>query len=176
MSQEPFLGECSRNETMQASNEEEKGKVNRESKEGFPVTVTWIQKMQFVAIDDRNHSIVLDTTDEGGGQDSGPTPGRLLLMAVACCTAMDVVDILTKSRQKLTGLQVLSRGVQNSEYPKYYKEIHLKYVLRGIGLEKSRVERAIRLSEEKYCSVGSTVSGKAKIFIDYEIEEDSTRK
>jgi putative redox protein len=85
---------------------------------------------------------------------------------------MDVVDILVKSRQNLTGLRVSSRGVQNSEYPKYYKEIYLKYFLRGIDLEKSRVERAIKLSEEKYCSVGATVSGKAKIFITYEIEEE----
>jgi putative redox protein len=157
---------------MQASIQEGNQSATPESKEHYTVSVNWIQNMQFVASDDHNHSIVLDTTREGGGQDSGPTPGRLLLMAVACCTAIDIVDILTKSRQNLTGLQVLSRGVQNSEYPKYYKEIHLKYLLRGAGLEKSRVERAIKLSEEKYCSVGATVSGKAKIFITYEIEED----
>jgi putative redox protein len=76
---------------------------------------------------------------------------------------------LQKSRQNLNGLEVRSRGVQNSKYPKYYKEIYLKYILKGVGLEKSRVERAIHLSEEKYCSVGATVSGKAKIFTSYEI-------
>ena len=154
---------------MQAVIEEERTTLG--TKETFPVSVDWVSKMQFIGRDDRNHSIVIDTTPDGGGENTGPSPGRLLLMAVACCTAMDVVDILMKSRQNLTGLQVLTRGVQNSEYPKYYKEIHLKYLLRGIGLDKSRVERAIRLSEEKYCSVGATVSGKAKIFIRYEIEE-----
>ncbi len=158
---------------MQAVIEEEKTRT--EGKESFPVSVDWVRKMQFIGGDDRNHSLVIDTTPDGGGENTGPSPGRLLLMAVACCTAMDVVDILVKSRQKLTGLQVLTRGVQNSEYPKYYKEIHLKYLLRGIGLEKSRVERAIRLSQEKYCSVGATVSGKAKIFIRNEIEEDNPK-
>ena len=125
--------------------------------------------MQFIGKDEHNHSVVIDTGAAGGGEESGPSPGRLLLMAVGCCTAMDVVDILSKSRQKLTGLSVLVRGVQNESYPKYYKEIHLLYILKGIDLESDRVERAIRLSEEKYCSVGATVSGKAKIFIKYEI-------
>jgi putative redox protein len=158
---------------MQAVIEEEK--TTPHAKESFPVSVSWVKKMQFIGRDDRNHSLVIDTTPDGGGENTGPSPGRLLLMAVACCTAMDVVDILVKSRQKLTGMQVLTRGVQNSEHPKYYKEIHLKYLLRGIELEKSRVERAIRLSEEKYCSVGATVSGKAKILIRYEIEEESPK-
>jgi putative redox protein len=137
----------------------------------FPVSVNWVRKMQFIGNDEHNHSVVMDTSPAGGGENSGPTPMRLLLMAVACCTAMDVVDILQKSRQNLTGLSVFSRGVQNEEYPRYFKEIHLKYVLEGKDLAKDRVERAIRLSEEKYCSVGATVSGKAKIFIKYEIRE-----
>jgi len=127
--------------------------------------------MQFVGRDEHHHSIVIDATEAGGGENTGPTPMRLLLMAVACCTAMDVVGILLKSRQRLTGLSVSSRGIQNNDYPRYLKEIHLRYVLEGKDLEKDRVERAIRLSEEKYCSVGATVSGKAKIFIKYEIRE-----
>ncbi len=156
---------------MQASIEEIEGE--KSPGETFPVSVNWISGMQFIAADEKNHSIVLDTSPEGGGNNSGPSPSKLLLMAVACCTAMDVVDILGKSRQKLTGLLVKSRGVQNSDYPKYFKEIYLRYFIRGTKLEKSRVERAIRVSEEKYCLVGATVSGRAKIIIEYEILEDS---
>lgn len=157
---------------MPATVEEDRRGQEAEAK--YPVSVNWVQKMQFIGRDDRNHAVVIDTSPESGGENTGPTPGRLLLMAVASCTAIDVVDILIKSRQALTGLQVSSRGIQNSEYPKYYKEIHLKYLLQGVGLDKSRVERAIKLSEEKYCSVGATISGKAKIFTHYEIEEQKT--
>ncbi|HZW55896.1 MAG TPA: OsmC family protein [Nitrososphaerales archaeon] len=143
-----------------------------EDTKDYPVSVDWVEKMQFVGTDELGHSLVIDTSPEGGGENSGPTPVRLLLMAVACCTAMDVIDILKKSRQKLTGLSVFARGTQNKEYPRYFREIHLLYRLEGKGLEKSRVERAIKLSEEKYCSVGATVSGKAKILIKYEILEN----
>ena len=138
----------------------------------FPVTVDWVRRMQFVAKDDKNHSLVLDTSPESGGDNTGPTPAKLMLIAVAACTSMDVVDILAKSRQKLTGLSVSARGIQNEEYPKYYKEIHLLYNLKGKDLDPSRVERAIKLSEEKYCAGGATVSGKAKIIIQYRIEEE----
>lgn len=139
----------------------------------FPVKVDWVDRMRFLAQDEKNHSIVLDTMPENGGDNSGPTPSKLMLMAVAACTAMDVVSILAKARQKITGLTVSTRGVQNEEYPKYYKEIYLMYTVKGIGLDKTRVERAIKLSEEKYCSVGATLSGKAKMIIQYRIEEDS---
>jgi putative redox protein len=146
-------------------------KKDSKSRETFPVSVDWVQNLQFVGTDERNHSIVMDANPEAGGDQSGPTPGRLLLMAVACCTAMDVVDILRRSRQNLTAISVLTRGVQNKDYPKYYTEIHLRYILKGKTLDKSRVERAIKLSQEKYCSVGATVSGKSNIFVEYEVLE-----
>ena len=139
----------------------------------FPVSVDWVKDLEFTGKDEFEHSIPLDASPEAGGHKTGPTPGRLLLMAVAGCTAMDVVDILKRSRQNLTALTIKARGVQNTTYPKYYKEIHLKYILKGKALDKSRVERAIQLSQEKYCSVGATVSGKAKIFVDYEVEEEA---
>ena len=154
---------------MEASIEQ----VAEQTSQPYPITVDWVHKMQFVASDDKNHSLVLDTAPENGGENSGPTPSRLMVMAVAACTSMDVVSILIKSRQKLTGLTVSTRGVQNEDYPKYYKEIFLFYTVKGNGLDKSRVERAIRLSQEKYCSVGATVSGKAKIIIQYRIEESA---
>ena len=138
----------------------------------FPVSVNWVDAMQFVASDERNHSLVLDANLESGGNQTGPTPGKLLLMAVAGCTAMDVISILRKSRQKVTGLTVRTRGVQNEVHPQYYKEIYLRYTVKGKALERSRVERAIRLSEEKYCVVSQTVNGKAKIFVEYQIVED----
>ena len=138
---------------------------------GYPVSVQWIDRMKFVGTDDNKHSIIIDTSPELGGDGLGPTPSQLMLMAIASCTSMDVVTILARSRQKLVGLSVAASGIQNRDYPKYYKEIHLFYTVKGEDLDASRVERAIRLSEEKYCSVGATVSGKAKIFIKYKIEQ-----
>ena len=142
----------------------------------FPVSVNWVQRNQFIATDDKSHAIVIDNDKQGGGDETGMTPMRLLLAAVASCTSIDVVDILKKSRQDLTHLTVSARGVKNESYPRYYKEIHLLYKLRGKNLDKSRVERAIRLSEDKYCSVGATVNGKAKISIQYYIEEEGEDK
>jgi putative redox protein len=143
-----------------------------EDSSGYPVTVQWVDKMRFVGSDDCSHSILIDTLIENGGDNSGPTPAKLMLMALAACTSMDVVSILAKSRQKVTSLSVSARGVQNSEYPKYYKEVQLYYNIKGQNLDVSRVERAIKLSEEKYCSVGATISGKAKILIKYKIESN----
>lgn len=140
-----------------------------EEASGYPVSVQWIDGMKFIATDDNRHSIVIDTRQELGGDNLGPTPSQLMLMAMAACTSMDVVSILARSRQKLVGVSVAASGIQNEEYPKYYKEIRLFYTVKGEDLDVSRVERAIRLSEEKYCSVGATVSGKAKIFIKYKI-------
>lgn len=141
------------------------------AQEEFPVRVRWIERMQFLARDEKGHGIVVDVSPQSGGEGSGPTPGRLLLMSVATCTAIDIVSILQKSRQNLTGLEIRSRGVQAEAHPRYYKEIYLKYILKGKGLDKSRVERAIQLSEEKYCSVGATLRGRAKIITSYEIVE-----
>lgn len=143
-----------------------------ESNKIFPVSVNWTEGMQFVATEENKHAIVLDTNKEAGGSETGPSPGTLLLMAIAGCTAMDVIDILRKSRQNVTALSVLSRSVKSDSHPQYYKEIYLKYIFKGKQLDRSRVERAIKLSEEKYCPVGATVKGKAKIFFEYEILND----
>lgn len=158
---------------VQASIREIKHSSKDENEEQpYPVSVDWVQNLQMIGKDDHDHAVVIDANLESGGDQTGPTPARLLLMAVAACTSMDVVSILKKSREKLTGLSVLSRGVQTTDYPKYFTEIHLRYILRGQKLDRSKVERAIKLSEEKYCTVGLTVSGKAKIFTEYEIKDE----
>jgi len=146
--------------------------MSKSGEQNYQIKLNWVKASQFIANDGRGHTIVIDTPLESGGEGSGPSPGRLLLMALAGCTAIDVVDILKKSRQKLTALEIQSRGIQESNHPRYYKEIHLKYILRGKDLVESRVARAIQLSEEKYCSVGATLKGRAKIMTSYEILDD----
>jgi len=86
----------------------------------FPVAVEWLQKHQFRARDDNDHSVTIDTALDDGGDGLGMSPIRLLT-AVAGCSSIDIVDILRKSRQDLIGLTVSARGIQNEEYPHYLR-------------------------------------------------------
>ncbi|MEJ5203285.1 MAG: OsmC family protein [Anaerolineales bacterium] len=128
-------------------------------------TVRWIGEKKFVGIDSTNHSVVLSTPDDGVGM----KPSELLLVALAACTAVDVVEILSKKRTPLSGLEIQVSGEQDADPPWTFRKIHLKYILKGEGLTEKAVEQAIHLSEEKYCSVSATVRGVAEISWEYEI-------
>lgn len=130
--------------------------------------VRWIGGKQFVGIDSTNHSVVLSTADENVGM----KPSELLLVALASCTAVDVVEILQKKRMPLASLEIETRGEQDTQNPWPFRKIHLVYRLRGQNLDAQSVEQAIRLSEEKYCSVAATVRGVAEITYSFEILED----
>ncbi|KPL82129.1 hypothetical protein SE15_13665 [Thermanaerothrix daxensis] len=130
-------------------------------------SVEWIGGKRFVGMDSTHHSVVLSTPDEGVGM----KPSELLLVALAACTAVDVVEILRKKRLDLRGLRISVHGEQEVEPPWTFRKIHVHYALRGPDLTPEAVEQAIRLSEEKYCSVAATVRGSAEITYDYEIEE-----
>lgn len=128
-------------------------------------TVKWIGGKQFVGIDSTCHSVVLSTPDEG----VGIKPAELLLIAVASCSAVDVVEILSKKRMPLSYLEISSSGEQDETPPWTYRKIHLHFRLAGKGLTEAAVEQAIRLAEEKYCSVGATIRATAPISTDFEI-------
>jgi putative redox protein len=134
------------------------------------VHVTWVQKRQFVGSDSSRHSVVMSSQDEENG--SGMKPSDLLLVGLGGCTGYDVVDILVKKRQQLTGLEVVVTGEQDAEPPWPYRKIHVHYILRGKGLREKAVQDAIALSEEKYCSVAATVRGVAEITQEYTIVEE----
>ena len=131
--------------------------------------VTWVQNRQFVGTDASNHSIVMSSQDEGNG--TGMSPSQLLLVGRGC-TGYDVVDILQKKRQQLTGLEVIVTGEQEPDPPWTYRKIHIHYVVRGKGLRDKAVRDAIELSEQKYCSVAATVRGSAEITQEYTIVEE----
>jgi len=133
-------------------------------------TVEWIGGKRFIGIDSTQHSVVLSTPDEGVGM----KPSEMLLVALAACTAVDVVEILRKKRLELRGLSISAEGKQDPEPPWTFRQIHLHYRLHGPHLTAEAVEQAIRLSEEKYCSVAATLRPTAEITYDYEIiTEDS---
>jgi putative redox protein len=128
-------------------------------------SVRWITGKQFMGIDSTHHSVVLSTPDEGIGM----KPSDLLLVALAGCTAVDVVEILTKKRMAPSSLEIQTSATQDSEAPWTFRKIELKYLLKGKNLTPKAVEQAIQLSEEKYCSVAATVRGVAEISFTYEI-------
>jgi putative redox protein len=134
------------------------------------VRVTWVEERQFVGTDSSKHSVVMSSQDEENG--TGMSPSQLLLVALGGCTSYDVVDILQKKRQQVTGLQVTVTGEQEPDPPWTYRKVHLQYVVRGKGLREKAVRDAIELSEHKYCSVGATLRHAAEITHGYTIVEE----
>jgi len=134
------------------------------------VQIKWVEKRQFVGIDSTRHSVVISGTGPEDGV--GMKPAELLLIALGACSAFDVLDILEKKRQKVTGLEVRVHGEQDPEPPWAFHRIHVTYRVRGRGISPKAVEDAVRLSEEKYCSVSATVRGVAEITHHVELVEE----
>ncbi len=132
--------------------------------------VTWQGGMQFQGTASSGHILTLDSSAESGGKNAGFRPMELLLVGMAGCTAMDVVSILTKKRQNVSGFEVNVRGERAESHPRVYTEIHVEYVVRGDNISPEAVERAIQLSEEKYCSASAMLRAVARITHSYRIE------
>ena len=121
--------------------------------------ITWLNGRAFVAESGSGHAVVLDGAPENGGRNIGIRPMEMLLMGLGGCTAFDVLMILEKSREKVTGIEVALEAERASEDPKVFTKVKLVYTLKGENLNPKAVERAIMLSEEKYCSA-SKMFGK----------------
>ncbi len=110
--------------------------------------------LRFVARSGSGHTIVID---DGNG-DTGPRPAELVPMALAACTAMDVISILRKKRQEVTRYEVQAEGIQMDAHPNAFTRVDVVHVIDGPSLDVEAVRRAIELSATKYCSVGATLS------------------
>lgn len=132
--------------------------------------VKWAGKGEFLGTDSTKHSVVMSTQDEENR--TGLKPSDLLLVALGGCTAVDVVSILEKRRQKLTGLEIQLSAEQDHDPPWTFRKIHMEYSLHGRGLSEPAVERAIKLAEQKYCSVVATISAVAEVTSSFRIIED----
>ena len=126
------------------------------------IRVRWLRDMEFEAEDQRGHTGLL-------GQETGFKPSELLLVALAGCTAMDVVSILQKKRQVITGVEVVVRGEQLDDYPKRFHRAELEYLVHGKDVDPRAVERAIELSATKYCSVQVTLAPCVELHHSYRI-------
>ena len=130
--------------------------------------IKWLDKLEFVGTDSTRHSLVMSSQDEENA--TGLKPSELLLLALGGCTAVDVVTIMRKKRQAVTGLEINVRGQQDENPPWTFRHIHLEYVVRGKGLSEKGLAQAIELSEEKYCSVKNSLT--CEVTSSYRIVEE----
>jgi len=126
----------------------------------------------FLARAASNHWVVMDSGTAAGGSGAGASPKELVLLALGGCTAHDVVAILRKKRAPLERLVVSVSAEEREEHPRIFTAIHLEYIFRGSGLREHDIERAIELSETKYCSVSAMLRGVATITTSWRIENE----
>jgi len=135
-------------------------------------SVRWTgEGMSFLAETGSNHMVAMDGAPDGGGRNLAPRPMEMVLVGTGGCTAYDVVVILKKSGQEVTGCEVKLTSERAESDPKVFTRIHMHFVVRGRGLKKNLVEHAIRLSHEKYCSASIMLGKTAQITKDFEIVE-----
>jgi putative redox protein len=127
--------------------------------------------MTFVAESGSGHAVVADASPDVGGRDLGARPMELVLMGTGACSAVDVVLILRRGRQPISDCVVDLEAERATEDPKVFTRIRLRYTVTGKGLDPAQVERAIRLSKEKYCSATAMLAKTAEITTEYEIRE-----
>lgn len=133
--------------------------------------ITYTDGMQFVGEAGSGHAIVMDTDPEFGGANTGLRPTELLLIGVGGCSGMDIVSVLKKKKQDLTGLEINVDGRKAESYPQKFTDINIEFTVRGRNLSEEAVKKAVNLSMEKYCSVKATLEGSAKITFSYKIVE-----
>lgn len=133
--------------------------------------VTLTEGMHFNGTASSGHHLSMDADEAAGGGNKGFRPMELLLVGFGGCSGMDVISILRKKRQNVTGLEINVKGEKTDDYPKVYREVRIEYVVTGKNVQKEAVERAIQLSLEKYCSVGATLAKTGTILSSYRIVE-----
>jgi putative redox protein len=114
----------------------------------------------------------MDSDPSVGGQNTGPRPLELLLLGIGGCSGMDIISILKKKKQDVTGLDIQVSGKKAESYPKKLTDITLEFLVKGRNISEDAVKRAVDLSMEKYCSVKATLEGSAKITFSYNIIQE----
>lgn len=133
--------------------------------------VKWVEAVSFVAETASGHALVVDGAPEAGGRNLGPRPMELVLAGTAACTAFDVVWILKKARQPVTECTVEAEAERADTDPRVFTRIHFVYRVRGKGLARSQVERAVKLSKEKYCSATAMLAKTAQVSFEIGLDE-----
>lgn len=133
--------------------------------------IKWAGEASFIGETESSHAVVMDGPAEMGGRNIGPRPMEMLLLGTGGCTSFDVVHILKKSRQQITDCVAEIEAERASSDPKIFTKIHIHFIVTGKGLKPEQVERAVKLSAEKYCSASIMLGKSAEITHDFEIIE-----
>lgn len=126
------------------------------------MTATWEKGFRFRNVSATGHEVVTDAPEAVGGTNTGPTPMELIILGLIGCTGVDVASILERMRQPLEGLEVTAEYERAEDHPKVYTKIHLVYTVKG-DIPAEKVERAVMLSEENFCSVSAMLRSTAEI-------------
>ena len=137
----------------------------------------WVEGMAFMGEAGSGHAVIMDGAPEYGGRNIGTRPMEMLLIGLAGCTGFDVVQILKKGREAVTGCEVEVEAERASEDPKVFTKIHIAYRVSGRGLSQAKAERAVTLSKEKYCSasimLGATAEMSTSLVVVDELQQEA---
>ena len=136
-------------------------------------SVIWKQKLSFTGTADTGFSLPLGAKPEVGGDNDGFRPMELIALGLAGCTAMDVVSILQKKRQDIRSFEVVVNGERADEHPRVFTQLEIEYRIRGVDVDQAAVERAIELSETKYCPAQAMLGEVVPINIKFTIEPEN---
>ena len=135
------------------------------------ISVNWVDGLLMVGKSDSGHTITMDGPPESGGENLGVRPMEMLLLGVAGCTMIDVVTTLKKMRQDLSHCETKINAERATDHPKVFTAIHIQFVVKGKDLDPKKVDKAITLSAEKYCSASIMLGETATITHDFEVIE-----
>lgn len=131
--------------------------------------IKWIENAMFLGESGSGHTVIMDGPPENGGRNLGPRPMEMLILGMGGCTAFDVIHILKKGRHQVTDCEVEIIAERVDSVPKVFSKIHVHFIVTGISLKESAVQRAVELSAEKYCSASIMLGKSAEITHDYEL-------
>ena len=135
------------------------------------ISVNWVDGLLMVGKSDSGHTITMDGPPESGGENLGVRPMEMLLLGVAGCTMIDVVTTLKKMRQDLSHLETKINAERATDHPKVFTDIHIQFIVKGKDLDSKKVDKAVTLSAEKYCSASIMLGEMATITHDFEVVE-----
>jgi len=134
--------------------------------------IKWVEQVSFLGETESGHAVLMDGAPAAGGRNLGPRPMEMLLLGAGGCTSFDVISILKKSRQAISDCYVELSAERAEEDPKVFTKIHMHFVVKGKDIKPDVVERAIKLSAEKYCSASIMLGQMADITHDFEVVQE----